>query len=157
MIYLRKAAESDIMKLYGSLNKKYVEKNLENSAEVESRYINWYKTLIKSDSCVLLIIENEKREFLGHIKYQFLPDENEIFVFILEKYRNTGIGSKAINNSFVYIDSNKPVVAKILKENENSRRLFKKLGFVYGKREKEFGVYKKTLTHSCHNGEYVLK
>ena len=68
-------------------------------------------------------------------------EEVEVLIFILEKYRNNGIGKKALEESFMYIDKNKKIVAKILEENIDSLKLFEKNGFVYEKREKEFNIY----------------
>ncbi len=120
MIYLRKAKEIDIEKLYISLNKKYVEKNKKNVSKLENRYKEWYKNLIESDKFILLIIENENNDFIGHIKYEMKSEEVEVLIFILEKYRNNGIGKKALEESFMYIDKNKKIVAKILEENIDS-------------------------------------
>ena len=106
MIYLRKAKEIDIEKLYISLNKKYVEKNKKNVSKLENRYKEWYKNLIESDKFILLIIENENNDFIGHIKYEMKSEEVEVLIFILEKYRNNGIGKKALEESFMYIDKN---------------------------------------------------
>ena len=106
MIYLRKAKEIDIEKLYISLNKKYVEKNKKNVSKLEKKYKEWYKNLIESDKFILLIIENENNDFIGHIKYEMKSEEVEVLIFILEKYRNNGIGKKALEESFMYIDKN---------------------------------------------------
>mgnify|MGYP003423403044 FL=1 len=141
MIYLRKAKEIDIEKLYISLNKKYVEKNKKNVSKLENRYKEWYKNLIESNKFILLIIENENNDFIGHIKYEMKSEEVEVLIFILEKYRNNGIGKKALEESFMYIDKNKKIVAKILEENIDSLKLFENNGFVYEKREKEFNIY----------------
>ena len=62
-------------------------------------------------------------------------------IFIVEEYRNCGIGKEALESSFMYIDNNKMIVAKILEENQNSKRLFESLGFAYYKQEKEFDLY----------------
>ena len=97
--------------------------------------------MIESDKFILLIIENENNDFIGHIKYEMKSEEVEVLIFILEKYRNNGIGKKALEESFMYIDKNKKIVAKILEENIDSLKLFEKNGFVYEKREKEFNIY----------------
>lgn len=141
MVYLRKAEESDIEKLYVALNKKYVEKSKKNILKLEMKYREWYKNLIESDKYILLIIENENNDFIGHIKYEMKSDEVEVLIFILEKYRNNGIGKKALEESFVYIDKNKKIVAKIMEENINSLKLFENNGFVYEKKEREFNIY----------------
>lgn len=141
MVYLRKAEESDIEKLYVALNKKYVEKSKKNILKLEMKYREWYKNLIESDKYILLIIENKNNDFIGHIKYEMKSDEVEVLIFILEKYRNNGIGKKALEESFVYIDKNKKIVAKIVEENINSLKLFENNGFVYEKKEREFNIY----------------
>lgn len=141
MVYLRKALEADIPKLYSYLNKKYVERNLKNPADLERKYKEWYKEIIGSPKFILLIIEDENRNFIGHIKYKIFSKKIEVMIFIVEEYRNCGIGKEALESSFMYIDNNKMIVAKILEENQNSKRLFESLGFAYYKQEKEFDLY----------------
>lgn len=141
MVCLRKAVEADIPKLYSYLNKKYVERNLKNSVELEEKYKEWYKEIIGSKKFVLLIIEDENKNFIGHIKYKVFSKKTEVMIFIVEEHRNCGIGKEALESSFMYIDSNKIIVAKILEENQNSKKLFERLGFVYYKQEKEFDLY----------------
>ena len=141
MICLRRAEKADIERLYICLNKKYVEKSKNNYLEEENRYKEWYAKMIESDKYLLLIIENENGEFIGHIKYENSEDEVEVLIFILEKYRKNGIGKKALKESFMYIDKNKKVVAKILDENIDSLKLFEMNGFIYEKKEKEFNIY----------------
>ena len=75
MVYLRKAEESDIEKLYVALNKKYVEKSKKNILKLEMKYREWYKNLIESDKYILLIIENENNDFIGHIKYEMKKEK----------------------------------------------------------------------------------
>ncbi len=141
MIYLRKAKETDIEKLYVSLNKKYVEKSKKNIAKLEKRYKDWYKKLIDLNNFILLIIEDDSGNFIGHIKYEIKSCETEILIFILEKYRNKGIGKEALHESFVYIKKNTKLIAKILEENHASMKLFKNNGFTYEKKDKEFDIY----------------
>ena len=154
MIYLRKAKEIDIEKLHISLNKKYVEKNKKNVIKLENRYKEWYKNLIESDKFILLIIENENNDFIGHIKYEMKSEEVEVLIFILEKYRNNGIGKKALEESFMYIDKNKKIVAKILEENIDSLKLFEKNGFVYEKSGRPAGQSPVPVSYSVCFGSH---
>lgn len=147
MICLRKAEEKDIPQLYRYLHQKYVEKYRDSSIEKEKiKYFNWYKKMISSPKFLLLIIEDEKGVFLGHIKYDFKEARSEIMVFIVEGARNKGIGKKAVEKSFQYLNKkNKVIVAKILDENIDSLKLFKSLGFNYYKKYKDFNLYAKEL------------
>ena len=116
MIYLRKAKEIDIEKLYISLNKKYVEKNKKNVIKLENRYKEWYKNLIESDKFILLIIENENNDFIGHIKYEMKSEEVEVLIFILEKYRNNGY-SRILNDAILKEARNRKITKIYLKTN----------------------------------------
>ena len=96
MVYVRKAKEDDISKLYNYLNKKYVENNLKNIEEHETAYKTWYKENLNSKHYVLLIIEDDKKTFLGHIKYKITTKKSEVMIHIIEEYRSSGIAKKAL-------------------------------------------------------------
>lgn len=147
MISLRKAQEDDIPKLYKFLHQKYVEKYRDSSIEKEKiKYFNWYKKMLNSPKFLLLVIENENGDFLGHIKFDFKEARNEIMIFVVEEYRNKGIGKKALEQSFHCLEGkNRVIVAKILDENIDSLKLFKSLGFNYYKKYKDFNLYAKEL------------
>ena len=91
MIYLRKAEEKDIPKLYEYLNKKYVEKNFSDIKKTEKEYIEWYKESLCLEKYIFLIVEDENKNFIGHIRYEDFIDFYDVMIFIREnatKYRN---------------------------------------------------------------------
>lgn len=143
MIFLRKAEEKDIPKLYEYLNKKYVEKNFIDIKKTQSEYIEWYRESIYSEKFIFLIIEDENKNFIGHIRYEDFSDFYDVMIFVKESSRNKGIGKEALNSSFQF--TNKRIIARILDENIISKEIFEKTGFVLIGKDKEFNIYQKNI------------
>ena len=143
MIYLRKAEEKDIPKLYEYLNKKYVEKNFSDIKKTEKDYITWYKEALGIEKYIFLIIEDENKNFIGHIRYEDFIDFFDVMIFIRENNRNKGFGKEALKKSFSFI--NKEIIARILDENIISKSIFEKTGFNFIGKDKEFNIYEKNI------------
>ncbi len=143
MIYLRKAEEKDIPKLYEYLNKKYVEKNFSDIKKTEKDYITWYKEALGFEKYIFLIIEDENKNFIGHIRYEDFIDFYDVMIFIRENNRNKGFGKEALKKSFSFI--NKKIIARILDENIISKSIFEKTGFNFIGKDKEFNIYEKNI------------
>lgn len=143
MIYLRKAEERDIPKLYEYLNKKYVEKNFSDIKKTEKEYIDWYKESLCLGKYIFLIIEDENKNFIGHIRYEDFIDFYDVMIFIRENNRNKGFGKESLKKSFSFI--NKKIIARILDENIISKSIFEKTGFNFIGKDKEFNIYEKNI------------
>lgn len=143
MIYLRKAEEKDIPKLYEYLNKKYVEKNFSDIKKTEKEYIAWYKEALCIEKYIFLIIEDEEKNFIGHIRYEDFIDFYDVMIFIRENTRNKGLGKEALKKSFSFI--NKKIIARILDENIISKSIFEKTGFSFIGKDREFNIYEKNI------------
>lgn len=145
MIKVRKAETRDIESLYFLLHKKYVDKYFNNYEEIKSKYTSWYTKVLNENKYLLIVIENDKNEILGHIKYELFNDFLEIMIFIDKDHRNCKIAKESIEESYKYIGKNIKIKAKILKENNISIKLFESLGYSKEKEEKDYSVYKKDI------------
>lgn len=150
---VRKMTIEDIPEIYTKLHLKYVEKYCRN--EVEQRwkeYETWYKFILNSPYFEMYIIRNKNDEFVATIKFEINSSRAIINIYIDEKMRNQGLAPKIIEKSIEKLLENRDlkwIDAYILKENDISIHIFKKLGFEYKKNAKYNGVkhmiYRKKL------------
>ena len=100
------------IKLVENLFKKYKEK---------------YNPIINDYTFILVFKENEK--YVGFLIYQLLYEAAEIIdIFVLEEYRNKGIGKALINKMLENKDIEK-VTLEVKKDNKNAIMLYNSLGF----------------------------
>lgn len=92
-----------------------------------SKVINWVKENIQANiKNYVKIIYMDKT--IGYYKISFVENKYELDDFyIIEKYRNMGIGSFALKNIFKNTD--KPIFLYVFTKNIGAINLYKKFGF----------------------------
>lgn len=148
-IYLREALKEDICDLYKYLNREYIKKYSKEEKIEWFKHKEWYKKIIKSENHKLLLINDEKYNFLGLIRYDLSRETKEalVSVFILIENRGRGLAKLALSKSFKHIKSEniKFIIAEVLIENENSIQLFNNLGFIEIDKNEDNYIFKKKL------------
>ncbi len=100
------------IKLIENLFKKYKEK---------------YNPIINDYTFILVFKENDK--YVGFLIYQLLYEAAEIIdIFVLDEYRNKGIG-KALINKMLENKQIEKVTLEVKKDNKNAIMLYNSLGF----------------------------
>ena len=100
------------IKLIENLFKKYKEK---------------YNPIINDYTFILSYKENDK--YVGFLIYQLLYEAAEIIdIFVLDEYRNKGIG-KALINKMLENKQIEKVTLEVKKDNKNAIMLYNSLGF----------------------------
>lgn len=100
------------IKLIENLFKKYKEK---------------YNPIINDYTFILAYKENDK--YVGFLIYQLLYEAAEIIdIFVLDEYRNKGIG-KALMNKMLENKQIEKVTLEVKKDNKNAIMLYNSLGF----------------------------
>lgn len=100
------------IKLIENLFKKYKEK---------------YNPIINDYTFILSYKENDK--YVGFLIYQLLYEAAEIIdIFVLDEYRNKGIG-KALINKMLENEQIEKVTLEVKKDNKNAIMLYNSLGF----------------------------
>lgn len=100
------------IKLIENLFKKYKEK---------------YNPIINDYTFILAYKENDK--YVGFLIYQLLYEASEIIdIFVLDEYRNKGIG-KALMNKMLENKQIEKVTLEVKKDNKNAIMLYNSLGF----------------------------
>lgn len=136
-IILSEMRESDIPLIYKKLHLKYVEKYGKNQQkDMKKAYFQWYGFMLNSPLFFMYTVRNKSEEFIAHVKFEIKGNGAVISLFIDEKFRGKGYSylliEEAIDN---LLDRRKVkrILAYILKENEISQHIFRKMGFVYEK------------------------
>lgn len=138
-VFIREMTEEDILKIYETMNKKYVEKYCENKNEIEEQfhiYEKWYKQILNSINFKMYIISNKKNDFLGNVKFEINKNRASVNIYICESIRGQNISYYALDESMKKIIKLYEITyfdAYILKENIRSINVFIKLGFEFKK------------------------
>lgn len=90
-------------------------------------YKEKYNPIINDYTFILSYKENEK--YVGFLIYQLLYEAAEIIdIFVLDEYRNKGIG-KALINKMLENKQIEKVTLEVKKDNKNAIMLYNSLGF----------------------------
>lgn len=90
-------------------------------------YKEKYNPIINDYTFILSYKENNK--YVGFIIYQLLYEASEIIdIFVLDEYRNKGIG-KALINKMLENKQIEKVTLEVKKDNKNAIMLYNSLGF----------------------------
>ena len=90
-------------------------------------YKEKYNPIINDYTFILVFKENEK--YVGFLIYQLLYESAEIIdIFVLDEYRNKGIG-KALINKMLENKQIEKVTLEVKKDNKNAIMLYNSLGF----------------------------
>ena len=76
-----------------------------------------------------ILVYKEKDKYVGFLIYQLLYEASEIIdIFVLDEYRNKGIG-KALINKMLENKQIEKVTLEVKKDNKNAIMLYNSLGF----------------------------
>ena len=90
-------------------------------------YKEKYNPIINDYTFILSYKENDK--YVGFLIYQLLYESAEIIdIFVLDEYRNKGIG-KALINKMLENKQIEKVTLEVKKDNKNAIMLYNSLGF----------------------------
>ena len=90
-------------------------------------YKKKYNPIINDYTFILVYKENDK--YVGFLIYQLLYEKAEIIdIFVLDEYRNRGIG-KALINKMLENKEIESVTLEVKKDNKNAIMLYNSLGF----------------------------
>lgn len=91
------------------------------------KYKEKYNPIINDYTFILVFKENDK--YVGFLIYQLLYEAAEIIdIFVLDEYRNKGIGKSLINKMLENKQIEK-VTLEVKKDNKNAIMLYNSLGF----------------------------
>ena len=87
------------------------------------KHTQWFAERFKDKTTFMWIIEDEKKEPLGQIRFQYSNDNfYDIDIYIIERVRQLGIATKALKKAET-ISNLKPLRA-IVKNNNNTSYIF---------------------------------
>lgn len=111
--------------IYNPISKAYIKDFILNSCHY-----------LKDNSDITLAVETNETNLIGYVQileYNAINRRAFIGIFIDKEYRNKGFGHKALNSIIKYAFSRwniRILFAKILSNNEESKKLFEKCGFI---------------------------
>lgn len=92
-----------------------------------NEYKEKYNPIINDYTFILVFKDNNK--YVGFLIYQLLYEASEIIdIFVLNEYRNKGIG-KALINKMLENKQIEKVTLEVKKDNKNAIMLYNSLGF----------------------------
>lgn len=102
-------------------------KDIELIENLFKEYKEKYNPIINDYTFILSYKENDK--YVGFLIYQLLYEACEIIdIFVLDEYRNKGIG-KALINKMLENKQIEKVTLEVKKDNKNAIMLYNSLGF----------------------------
>ena len=129
------AKECDILLTKLVQSERKYDKNIKENFVVTNNYVNLYN---KDNNILYISCDNEKPVgfIYGYIKYE---QSNFVFdsvaqidaLYVLDNYRNKGIGKKLIDKFYEWCEENniKIVEISVFKNNTNAYNLYEKLGY----------------------------
>ena len=143
-LIVKKMETSDIETLYKRINLSYVEKYCKDEASVQwEAHKKWYSFILNSPYYRMYILTNEKKEFLGNIKFEIEELKVVLNIFIDPEARKNKLSYFFIEESIKMLKEEIEIEileAYILEENDISLHLFEKIGFSFLKNEDYNGI-----------------
>ena len=102
-------------------------KDINKIKELFDKYKEKYNPIINDYTFIIVFKENDK--YVGFLIYQLLYENAEIIdIFVLDEYRNKGIG-KALINKMLENKSILNVTLEVKIDNKNAIMLYNSIGF----------------------------
>ena len=134
--------EDDIEIIYKNLHLDFVNKYFKNKKQQQKIHKNhneWYKTHISSFDYSIYIFEDDKNNFVAMTSYEILIDTAKVNIYLSKDYRNKKYSQEILLESInKFLSENKNIKylqAYILEENIPSKKIFKKLDFIYNNKK----------------------
>ncbi len=107
-------------------------------------HLKWYPRKLTDNNCLMLIITNEKKEKIGMARFDRENEKAVVSININPKFRGRGYGylglTAAISECFGHYLVEK-IEAKVDTDNEISKKLFQKSGFVISGAENSLLIF----------------
>ncbi len=136
-VTLLPATKSNCQLVYDWANDPEVRKASFSSEPIPWKdHCSWYETMLRSDSCVMSLIQDEQLRFVGVVRMSLDGTKARVSLTIAPERRGNGYGVSALRLSCQNVFKKhgiESVDAFIKKNNAASIRCFIKAGFVGGK------------------------
>ena len=131
---VREANLEDMELLFNWANNEEVRRNAINSNQIIWQdHKKWFLGKLKNKDTLILILEDKKIP-VGQVRFDKVNEHFEIDYSVESKYRGKGYGSALIDKGIHYLielKGDQKIVAKVLRSNVASRRIFEKQGFSF--------------------------
>ena len=149
MISSRLANFQDSMEILLWRNDPVTRKSAFNNRLIKrEEHEDWFQKIMNSNNSILIIIFNGKDK-IGVVRFDAANSETFVSINTNPKFRKMGFASKMLLESEAYLSSNKllpnTIVAKIIKTNLSSIKVFKKAKYKLESELDEYFVYKKEI------------
>ena len=134
-ILLRKALESDMLKVFELANDPIVRSNSFNKSKIELEdHKKWFSKKLSDPNCFFFICEDhQSKQFIGYVRAEHKDNEWELSIALSKIYRGKGYGTQMINDACEQIKNTNPnskIIAWVQEKNIGSIKSFNKAGFV---------------------------
>jgi len=133
-IILRRATLADMWDLYKLSNSPEVRAvSFHQDPITREEHEKWYQNKLSDDNCIMFVITNNDRDFVGSIRFdKTSTQECIVSILINQQFRGRGVGTQAIKEASKIIMNNSPtcrIKARILKNNIGSLKSFLRAGY----------------------------
>ena len=133
-LYLRKAELADLDMYYNWANDPVVRSNSFNTEQIPYEdHVIWFNETINRDDVALFVLMDDDMS-VGQVRINISDAVAEISYSIASEFRGKGYGSKIISLLMEKIRTDVPYIktvkARVKPENEASKRVFEREGFV---------------------------
>ncbi len=131
---LRQAVMDDCRRIFDIRNREEVRVNsFDNSIIDFAEHEAWYKDLLANKHRDLLVLEGANG-IVGVLRFDINSMQAEVSLYMAPEYFGAGLGTKTLADGQIWLKNKRPhikkLVARILADNEVSKGLFAKAGFV---------------------------
>ncbi|UOQ48297.1 bifunctional UDP-2,4-diacetamido-2,4,6-trideoxy-beta-L-altropyranose hydrolase/GNAT family N-acetyltransferase [Gracilibacillus caseinilyticus] len=143
---IRKAVDLDIFNVYNLSNDPIVRYFSLNQQEISwKEHVHWYEKVLTKTNLLFYIIENNKSEFFGQIRFEIDKDFATISISLTDNCRGKGLSLSFVFESIKKMRKECPTVTKIVayikKDNEASKKVFERAGFNFVNKEQSVLKY----------------
>lgn len=139
---LKKASNKDIFFLYKLVNDPEVIKNSLTKKNVSFKnHSQWFKKALQKKNTSILIFKTTNHK-LGHVRLDTNSKKQTFITYsVANEFRGANVGYKMLNLAIKKNSTKTNLFAIVKKNNEPSKKIFKKLGFLLFKIDQKRGLF----------------
>ncbi len=147
-IILKKASSRDLDFIFKIKTEKLSKKFAINKKDIKySDHKVWFLDYLKStqNKFYIAFLDSKRSNKVGYVRFDFLSFYYEVSICLASKYRNKGLSSNILESSENKINKSNLLIAKVLKSNFSSKKLFERSEYVLISEKNKILTYAKIL------------
>lgn len=138
---ITKATIDDMKDVFDLSNDEFVRANSFNQEKIKwENHQKWFKNKINDENCIFYVVKDAQNKLISQVRFDKSNNEADISISISLDYRGRGYGAKILNltSEKVIAEYNvKKINAYVKIENEASKIIFEKAGYILKEKDSE--------------------